>query len=733
MANSTSARDGPPGRARPAPVGDVLVPSRSSHRPWTRIHDLHAKPRLLATCLLLAVGCAQEPPEPPPPTATTTLSTADWPGIVERGSIRLARRAWTGFDTLPSQGLSTEEYHRLAERFARDHDLAVEWVLAADMDELFRHLEEGRADIAVSNITVTDAREQRVSFSLPLTRSREWVIGFDEDRGFGIADHTAYLESLARHYPDAQRIPVATGTDPIGFQALLEEGAFGATIMDEAAARVVVATSERVEKLRELPEVLDHAWALRRGNAALKEALDAYLLKRHTVDDHVDEIRDWDRIVATGRLRMLTVNQPTTYYLWRGELLGFEYELIHAFAEANDLELEVVVASDLGELFEWLALGRGDVIAASLVRTDEREAMGMRFTRPYLRIRETFVTAGAPVLDLAGLSGRRVTVNPVTSYAVTLKGLVADADFDLDYAELSTTGVLEAVVAGDIDVTLVDGHRAALEATFEPRLSLGLGLEPEKGLRWAVAADNSELWRRLDAYVADNYRGYDFNVLYRKYFVNERRMARQQEHRVTGDALSPFDAIVKPLAEEAGLDWRLVVAQMYQESGFDPDRVSFAGAMGLLQVLPSTAAELGIDAARLADPEVGIAAGVDYLAWTRARFPDLPIGEQLWFALGAYNAGAGHVRDGRRLAGRLGLDGSLWFDNVERAMLKLAEPEYARDSVYGYVRGTEVTRYVREIRDRYGAYVGHFDRLGRTGERDGDAVNDSLPPPAGGT
>ena len=695
--------------------------------------EVHVTRLVAAICLVFAAGCGPETPEQPPVAPTPELSTADWPTIVERGSIRLARRAWTGFDTLPAQGLSTEEYQRLAERFAHGHDLDVEWVLAADMDELFRVLEEGRADIAVSNITVTESRKQRVAFSLPLTRSREWVIGLNEDGGFGIADHTAYLESLARHYPEVQRIPVPPGTDPMGFQGMLEEGAFGATIMDEAAARVVVATSERVEKLRELPEVLDHAWALRRSNPALKEALDAYLLKRHTVDDHIDEVRDWDRILAAGRLRMLTVNQPTTYYLWRGELLGFEYELVQAFAKANDLELEVVVASNIGQLFEWLGVGRGDLIAASLVRTQEREAMGMRFTRPYLLIRETFVTAGSRVSDLASLSGRRVTVNPLTSYAVTLKGLARDAAFGLDFADLSTTGILDAVVAGDIDVTLVDGHRAALEATFEPRLSLGLALAPEQGLRWAVSSANTELWECLDAFIAENYRGYDFNVLHRKYFVNKRRMARQQAHRVVGDELSPFDHIVRPLAEQAGLDWRLVVAQMYQESGFDPDRVSFAGAKGLLQVLPRTATELGVDPAKLADPEVGIAAGIGYLAWTQERFPDLPVGEQLWFALGAYNAGAGHIRDGRRLARRLNLDGSLWFDNVERAMLKLAEPEYARESVYGYVRGTEVTRYVREIRDRYGAYVDHFDRLAEEGTRDDAPLNGSPPRPGDGT
>lgn len=659
---------------------------------------------------LLAAGCGTEGtgPEAGPEHSPSTLSTADWPGIVERGTIRFARRAWTGFETLPSQGLPTEHYERLAERFAERHGLDWSWEEVPDVDGLFRSVEDGRADIAVWNLTITESRRERVAFSLPLTRSREWVIGVTETGRFGVAPDTAYVELLDEHFPAAPRVPVPADTDPMGFLELIEAGTIDATIMDEAVARTIVQTSQRVDKLRELPEVGDHAWALRPGNPRLKEILDAYLLETHTVEERVDEPRDWDAIVAAGRLRMLTVNQPTTYYLWRGERLGYEYELVRSFAAAHDLEVEVVVAPDLGGLFDRLAEGGGDLVAASLVRTDEREAMGLRFTRPYLLIRETFVTTGQPVMALADLAGRRVTVNPVTSYAVTLAGLGPEPGFEVDHRDASTTVVLDAILSDDADVTLVDSHRAELEATFEPRLSLGLAMEPEKGLRWAVRESNEELAIRLDAFIERNYRGYDFNVLRNKYFRNKRRMTSQYQDRVEGDVLSPYDDIVKRWAGEHGLDWRLVVAQMYQESGFDPERVSFAGAEGLLQVLPRTAREMGFDPDQLNVPEIGIRAGVAYLAWTRERFPTLPVGEQLWFALGAYNAGVGHVRDGRRLARRLELDDSLWFDNVEQAMLKLAEPEHARQATYGYVRGTEVVRYVSEIRDRHGAYVEHL-------------------------
>lgn len=667
--------------------------------------------RSFALLLVAVAVSACEPDAAAPSTAAPERFTGDWPEIIERGTIRLARRSWTGFETLPSQGLSTEQYRRLAEGFAARHGLAVDWVIAADMAEIFAVLDEGRADIAVHNITVLPSRAERVAFSVPLTRSREWVIGRREDGVFGVAAGTAYVESLAAHYPDAERAPVPDDADPVTFGALIETGEIDATIMDEAAARVVVRTSPGVGKLRELPELHEHAWAMRKANPLLKEALDGYLRERHSVDEQILVHRDWPAVQEAKRLRMLTVNAPTTYYLWRGELLGYEYELVRLFADTHGLELEVIVARDTNALIDGLLAGRGDLIAAGLTPTPARVARGLSFSRPYLTTRETFVTAAAPITDLHGLAGRRVAVNPATSHAATLRALTVPQPFTIDHVEESTAAILAGVADGTYDATLVDGQHAELAATFDEELTLGLALEPAQGLAWAVREHSRDLLRELDAFIEENYRGYAFNVLRNKYFVNKRRMSRQREHRVTGDVLSPYDDIVRPLAQTAGFDWRLVVAQMYQESGFDPDRVSFAGARGLLQVLPSTAEEVGIDPARLGEPGPGITAGVKYLSWTRERFPNLPVGEQLWFALAAYNAGPGHVRDGRRLAARLGLDSSLWFDNVETAMLKLAEPEYARRAAHGYVRGTEVVQYVGDIRDRFGAYVEYFRTL----------------------
>jgi membrane-bound lytic murein transglycosylase F len=145
---------------------------------------------------------------------------------------------------------------------------------------------------------------------------------------------------------------------------------------------------------------------------------------------------------------------------------------------------------------------------------------------------------------------------------------------------------------------------------------------------------------------------------------------------------------------------------MYQESRFDPQAQSFAGARGLMQVLPRTAEQLGFEEEVVDDPEIGIHAGIRYLAWVRDRFDDeLPVRDRMWFTLAAYNAGVGHVQDARRLAAEEGLNPNRWFGNVERAMLLLSRPQYAARARFGYCRCTEPVNYVREVLNLYNAYL----------------------------
>ena len=169
-------------------------------------------------------------------------------------------------------------------------------------------------------------------------------------------------------------------------------------------------------------------------------------------------------------------------------------------------------------------------------------------------------------------------------------------------------------------------------------------------------------------------------------------------------ALSPYDNLFRSYAERYRFDWRLIAAQSYQESRFDPTVVSFAGAVGLMQVMPRTGAEMGFSALR--EPEVGVHAGVLYLRRVHDWLDDVPSqDDRLWFALAAYNAGLGHVNDARRLTAELGGDPNVWFGGVADVMPLLRKREYYSRARHGYCRCLEPVRYVESIRDRQRAYA----------------------------
>ena len=187
---------------------------------------------------------------------------------------------------------------------------------------------------------------------------------------------------------------------------------------------------------------------------------------------------------------------------------------------------------------------------------------------------------------------------------------------------------------------------------------------------------------------------------------------RKQPRPVMMDAakgqISPYDALFQRYASSIGWDWRLLAAQCYQESAFDPNAVSWAGAQGLMQIMPATAEKLGINAADVFDPETNIEASVRYIKQLNHQFSDIPGSSiRIPFVLAAYNGGTNHVRDAMALARKNGKNAKVWRE-VEPFILKLSEPRYYTDPVVtsGYLRGSETHGYVRAIMDRWGQYRG---------------------------
>ncbi len=190
--------------------------------------------------------------------------------------------------------------------------------------------------------------------------------------------------------------------------------------------------------------------------------------------------------------------------------------------------------------------------------------------------------------------------------------------------------------------------------------------------------------------------------------VTVRRHVRPVMQDAAHGIISAYDDLFRRYSTSAGWDWRLLAAMCYQESGFDPQAVSSMGAVGLMQLLPSTADAMGVPADKRFDPEQNISASARYIRKVSQAFSDITDGEQrIRFTLAAYNGGTGHVKDAQTLTRKAGHDPQVW-QNVAPFILRLADPRYYRDPdvLNGYMRGSETEAYVRLIMERWNQYRG---------------------------
>ncbi len=627
---------------------------------------------------------------------------------------------------LPRQGWPVEAQHEAAASFARSQGLEPVLIPVERLADMVPSLLAGSGDVIAANLTITEDRRRQIAFSVPLTTVRQQVlVAASQDAIAAPADLVGRrvmveqgssfwerLDRLRESHPGIELVARPPGMSDEEELDAVAEGRVDATVRDSNIAAVYLGYRDDLKVGLELPGVDDIAWGIRPGSKQLRDALNKFLHLEHLTGRERPRHRDgWAGINKRRVLRVLLRNNAASYFLYKGELHGFEYELAKAFADAHGLRLEVVVPDTHEQLLQWLRDGRGDVAAAFLEPDPDLAAAGIAFSRAYhYAPRHLVVRADAEVDCLRDLEGMTMTVRRSSPYWRELLELQAQgAAFRLEAApeHTETEELITQVAAGLIEATVADGHLLDIELARGLAVKSGLKLSDERAHAVAVRAQDRALKAALDSFIKKAYRGRLYNILYRKYFTNQRNVRSLADGRPGGAAsqgLSPYDAVTRRYAERYGFDWRLIVAQMYEESRFDPTAESFAGARGLMQVMPRTAAAMGFS--KLGRPEENIHAGIKYLAWVRQRFePSLPFNERMWFTLAAYNAGHGHVHDARRLARQLGLDGDRWFDHTEKAMLLLSKKQYASKARHGYVRGVEPVSYVRSIRQRYRAYA----------------------------
>lgn len=405
----------------------------------------------------------------------------------------------------------------------------------------------------------------------------------------------------------------------------------------------------------------------------------------------------------SGKLVVITDNNAHCYYIYRGKAMGFEYDLAKAFADRLGVELEILTPGWDG-LFPALQKGRGDLVAASLTITEQRQEK-MDFSAPYLPIRQRIIyhrdnRAPRTIEDLAG---RAIHVRRGSSYHERLLQLQKEG-IDLElvlHANVPTEELIRQVADQEIALTVADTNVAILNRRYYPAVAIGLPITEEQSLAWAVREGNSSLRKEIDAFWQAIKADGTFDKLYRKYYTgvtNFDYVDVVSFHNAVEERLPLYEEIIRREAERHGFDWRLIAATIYQESHFNPQARSHTGVRGLMQLTLETAAEMGIE--NRLDAEESIRGGVKYLAEIYSRFDDIPGRDRMLFTLASYNVGYGHVRDAQQIARDKNLPPDKWTSLKETLPLLRLRKYYSK-TPYGYARGTEPVRFVTRILNYY--------------------------------
>ncbi len=400
---------------------------------------------------------------------------------------------------------------------------------------------------------------------------------------------------------------------------------------------------------------------------------------------------DLTDLIRRGVVRVLVSNNRTSFAFLGGRNVGFEYELMMSYRKHLKTRVRkrswpvqfIFIPLPFDDLLPALVEGRGDIVAAGLTVTPEREKL-VAFTRPYIRDIDEIVVAAPSVgglKTLDDLAGREVYIREGTSYAESLKALNRDfAARGLDPVELrparpifAKEDIFELLNVDAVDLTIADSHLASLWSQFFDNMVVRDDLVLRRGgqIAWAVRKENTELLESLNAFIRKSGQGTLIgNVILKRYFMQPDWFVSSLDETYQKRLRELSDLMVK-YGERYGFDWRLLGALAFQESRLDHSVRSHVGAVGLMQVMEETAAAPPIEVMPIEEIEKNVEAGAKYLAFVRDTYfsdPEIGPGARIDFSLAAYNAGPTRISRLRKVAAKEGLDPNVWFDNVEKVV-----------------------------------------------------------------
>ena len=410
---------------------------------------------------------------------------------------------------------------------------------------------------------------------------------------------------------------------------------------------------------------------------------------------------DLKEIQKKGKLTVLTENSSLSFFEYREKNLGFEYEILEAFAKHLGIPLEVKVVPKYSNLRRFLNNGEGDIIAANLAITLSGQKK-INFSHPYYYSNQVLVQmkSDSLVLDASELIGKEVMVRKNTIYDRRLRALQEEigGHIKINYAkeDLIVEDLIEKVLKGEIKYTIAHENLARLSKEEHPKLDIKTKVSFKQRIAFGLRLNSPELKKKLDEFLQKYCESEEYKALKHKYFdfIPEET---EEVIKLGRGKISQYDKLFKQAAKSAGWDWKFLAAIAYKESRFNPYAKGARGAFGIMQFMPNTGNDFGVNP--MSSPEVQITAGMKLINRIYQTWASIPDKEQRYkFTLASYNAGPCHIFDAQALAKEKGLNPELWDGNVELMVEKLSDPDYYRrpEVKCGAYRGHAV-KYVEAV------------------------------------
>lgn len=409
--------------------------------------------------------------------------------------------------------------------------------------------------------------------------------------------------------------------------------------------------------------------------------------------------------VLPDTLHVVTLYGPSSYFLYREQQMGYDYELAKRFAADKGMVLDIIVAPNLGRAVELLDSGKVHLIAYEVPVTAEYlehlVPCGVENITHQVLVQPK--SSDSLITDVTQLVGREVYVEKDSRYYHRMINLNAELGGGMiiksvDRDTLVASDLLDMVAGGSIPLTVVDSDVASAGRTYYPGLDISVEVSFPQKSAWAVSpkmrwlGDTITVWSREEAPRKQQ------AALIRRYYEKSKMKPEISILDFSKGKMSDYDSIFKKYAAEIGWDWRLLSSMGYAESHYDSTRVSWAGARGIMQLMPATARAFDTDPDELTDNDVCVATAIKVIKSLEKTFTPIihdPV-ERKKFIIAAYNSGPAHILDAIAIARKYGMNDQVWEGNVAEALMLKSQPDVYNDPVvkYGSFRGRQTLDYV---------------------------------------